>query len=57
MNCLPLSPRGLITGSSNSIHNNAINCFLDTAVKPRYDNFLSPIKHRYYKSCNSHNAK
>ncbi|URW78437.1 palindromic element RPE4 domain-containing protein [Rickettsia conorii subsp. raoultii] len=26
-------------GSSNSIHNNAINCFLDTAVKPRYDNF------------------
>ncbi|MFP3011619.1 MAG: palindromic element RPE4 domain-containing protein [Rickettsia sp.] len=29
----------MTTGSSNSIHNNAINCFLDTAVKPRYDNF------------------
>ncbi|MFV9929725.1 MAG: palindromic element RPE4 domain-containing protein [Rickettsia endosymbiont of Haemaphysalis japonica] len=39
MNCLPLSPHGLTTGSSNSIHNNAINCFRDTAVKPRYDNF------------------
>ncbi|MGG2343719.1 palindromic element RPE4 domain-containing protein [Rickettsia amblyommatis] len=26
-------------GSSNSIHNNAINYFLDTEAKPRYDNF------------------